>query len=258
MPDLSPLAVAALAAVAFTAGVVDAIAGGGGLLTVPALLAAGLPPHLALGTNKGQAVFGTSAALVRFTRSGLVEPSRARLGFPLGFAGSLAGAALVLRIPPASLRPVVLVLLAAAALFIGLRRGTPEARAAAGLPPRRHGGSAAAGLVALVIGAYDGFFGPGTGTFLIVAAVAWLGDGLAQASASAKVVNFASNLAALTLFAVRGVVVWKVALPMAAAQLCGGWIGAHLAVRRGDRLVRAVTVATTLALAARLAWDLRG
>lgn len=258
MPDLSPLAILALAAVAFTAGVVDAIAGGGGLLTVPALLAAGLPPHLALGTNKGQAVFGSFAAMVKFSRSGLVEPARARLGFPLGFLGSLAGAALVLRIPPASLRPVVLVLLAAAALFIGLRRGKPEARAAAGLPPRRHGGSLAAGLVALSIGAYDGFFGPGTGTFLIVAAVAFLGDGLAQASASAKVVNFASNLAALTLFAARGLVAWQVSLPMAAGQLAGGWLGAHLAVRRGDRLVRAVTVATTLALAAKLAWDLKG
>jgi uncharacterized membrane protein YfcA len=257
MPDLSPLAIGALVLVALAAGLIDAIAGGGGLLTVPALLAVGLPPHLALGTNKGQAVFGSFTAMVKFARAGMIDPARAAVGFPLGLLGSLLGASLVLAVPPATLRPVVLGLLAAAALFIGLRRGKPEARAAAGVP-RRHRGTVTAGLVALVIGAYDGFFGPGTGTFLIVAAVAWLGDGLAQASASAKVVNFASNLAALTLFAVRGVVVWKVALPMAAAQLCGGWIGAHLAVRRGDRLVRAVTVATTLALAARLAWDLRG
>jgi hypothetical protein len=152
---------------------------------------------------------------------------------------------------------VVLILLAAAALFIGLRRGKPEARAAAGAQ-RRHRGSATAGAVALVIGAYDGFFGPGTGTFLIVAGVALLGDGLAEASAAAKVVNFASNLAALSLFAVRGVVLWQVALPMAAGQLAGGWIGAHLAIRSGDRLVRKVVVAVTLALAAKLAWDLRG
>jgi len=90
-----------------------------------------------------------------------------------------------------------------------------------------------------------------------VAFAALLGDGLARASASAKVVNFASNLAALVLFASRGVVVWRIALPMAAAQLAGGWLGAHLAVRRGDALVRRVVVGVTLALALKLAWDMR-
>jgi len=258
VPEPTLATVVALALVAAAGGLIDAIAGGGGLLTVPALLWAGLPPHLALGTNKGQSVFGSGAAMIRFARAGLIQPARARLGFPLGLLGSLAGAALVLQVPSAALRPVVLGLLGAAALFIGLRRGRPEARAAAGLPARRHGGTWAAGLVALLIGAYDGFFGPGTGTFLIVASVAFLGDDLTQASAGAKVVNFASNLAALALFAWRGVVVWPLALPMAAGQLGGAWLGAHLAVRKGDRLVRGVTVAVALALAAKLAWDLRG
>src|ERR687888_643266 len=95
----------------------------------------------------------------------------------------------------------------------------------------------AAGLIAIVVGAYDGFFGPGTGTFLIVAFASILGDGLARASGEAKVVNFASNLAALVLFAARGVVVWRVALPMALAQLAGGTLGAHLTVRRGGGVV---------------------
>jgi uncharacterized membrane protein YfcA len=255
-PELSPLTIGALTLVALAAGTIDAIAGGGGLLTVPALLAAGLPSHLALGTNKGQAVFGSFTSMVKFARAGLIDPARARVGFPLGLLGSLLGAALVLAVPPATLKPVVLVLLAGAALFIGLRQGKPEARAAAGLP-RRHRGSLTAGLMALTIGAYDGFFGPGTGTFLIVASVALLGDGLTEASAGAKVVNFASNLAAVALFATRGLVLWQVALPMAAGQLAGGWIGAHLAVRRGDGLVRRVAVGVSLALAAKLAWDLR-
>jgi uncharacterized membrane protein YfcA len=284
MPDLSPLTIAALAGVAFFAGLVDAIAGGGGLLTVPALLAAGLPPHLALGTNKGQSVFGSGAAMVGFWRAGLIDPARARVGFPLGLLGSLGGAALVLAVPAASLKPIVLVLLAGAALFIGLRRSprpaasgpapavdgpaqpAPPATAVTAPPhaaPNHTAPNRAttrpllAGLIALVVGAYDGFFGPGTGTFLIVAFVALLGDGLARASASAKVVNFASNLAALALFAWRGVVVWPVALPMAVGQLCGGWIGAHLAVRRGDALVRRVAVVSALALAVKLALDLR-
>ncbi|HEX9241830.1 MAG TPA: TSUP family transporter [Anaeromyxobacter sp.] len=245
--------IALLVLVALVAGTIDAIAGGGGLVTLPVLLAAGLPPHLALGTNKGQSVFGSFAALVRYSRAGLVDPGRAKLTFPLGAAGSLAGAALVLAVPPGALRPVVLVLLACAALFMGLRRGSPVRLEDA--PPPRHGLILAAGAAAL-IGAYDGFFGPGTGTFLIVAFVALLGLGVSHASAEAKVVNFASNLAALVLFAARGTVLWRVALPMAAAQLAGGWLGAHLAVRRGDALVRRVVVGVALALAAKLAWDM--
>jgi uncharacterized membrane protein YfcA len=267
VPVLSPLTIAALTLVAFAAGLVDAIAGGGGLLTVPALLAAGLPPHLALGTNKGQSVFGSGSAMVAYWRSGLIDRARARVGFPLGLLGSACGAALVLAIPAASLRPIVLVLLTGAALFIGLRRAPRPAvqegaaatatPAPATAPNRETARPVLAGLIALAIAAYDGFFGPGTGTFLIVAYVALLGDGMARASAGAKVVNFASNLAALALFAWRGVVVWPVALPMAAGQLCGGWLGAHLAVRRGDALVRRVAVLSALALAVKLAFDLR-
>lgn len=252
-PGLAQIALLTL--VALIAGVVDAIGGGGGLLTVPAILWAGLPPHVAIGTNKGQSVFGAFAALARFARGGLVDPRRARVTFPLAIVGSLGGAALVLATPPSALRPIVVALLALAALFVGLRRGPPPQLAE--LPSPRTAAWLAA-TIALAIGAYDGFFGPGTGTFLIVAFAALLGDGLARASASAKVVNFASNLAALALFASRGVVVWRVALPMAVAQLAGGWIGAHLAIRRGDALVRRVVVAVTLALAAKLAWDMRG
>jgi len=241
-----------LSAVALVAGTIDAIGGGGGLLTIPALLGVGLPPHLALGTNKGQSVFGSFAALVRFARGGLVDPRRARVTFPLGLAGSLAGAALALAIPASALRPVVVGLLAFAALFVGLRRAPPRVEDA----PKRRGSLPIAGAIALAVGAYDGFFGPGTGTFLILGFVAFLGDGLAHASAGAKVVNFASNLAALALFAARGTVVWRLAIPMAACQLAGGWVGAHLAIRRGDAVVRRVVVAVALAAAARLAWDL--
>jgi hypothetical protein len=243
-----------LSAVALAAGTLDAIGGGGGLLTLPALLWAGLPPHVALGTNKGQSVFGSFAALARFARGGLVDPARARVTFPLGLAGSLAGASLVLAVPASALRPVVVALLASAALFVGLRRAPPPRLEDA---PARRGARAIAGAIALVVGAYDGFFGPGTGTFLIVGFVALLGDGLAHASAGAKVVNFASNLAAVALFAAKGTVLWRLALPMAACQLAGGWIGAHLAVRRGDALVRRVVVAVAIAAAAKLAWDVR-
>lgn len=245
MPDLASLA--ALLAVAFGAGFVDAIAGGGGLITLPALLAVGLPPHLALGTNKGQAVWGSGAALANFSRKGLVDPATAPGRFAAGFGGSLAGAALVSALAPAVLRPLVLVLLVTVGLALALRpplEPVPRDR-----PP-------VWGLaLALGIGAYDGFFGPGTGTFLIVGQVWLLGVSLVRASAEAKVVNFASNLAALAVFAARGTVEWRIALPMAGAQLLGGFAGSHVAVRGGDRLVRWVVLTVVAALVAKLGWD---
>jgi hypothetical protein len=252
MPELSLTHLVLLALAAFAAGTVDAIAGGGGLITVPALLAAGLPPQLALGTNKGQSVFGSAAALLRFARAGLVDGPRARIAFPAGFAGSLAGAALLLLVHPDVLRPVVLALLVAVGAFVAVRRNPPKVAARV---PARLVGAATAGI-ALVIGAYDGFFGPGTGTFLIIAFASLLGDALARASAEAKVVNFASNLAAVLLFASRGVIAWQVALPMAAAQALGGTLGAHLTVRGGDVLVRRVVLLVVLALVLKLARDM--
>ncbi len=249
--DVSLPALSLLVVAAFVAGTVDAIAGGGGLVTVPALLAAGLPPAAALGTNKGQSVFGSGAALLRYARAGLVDGRVARVTFPAGFVGSLCGAALVLLVPPALLRPVVLALLVVVAVVLALRPAAPAA-------PRSgaHRALPVAAAIALVIGAYDGFFGPGTGTFLIFAFVVFFGAGMREASADAKVVNFASNLAAVALFSSRGLVLWNVALPMAAGQFAGGLAGAHLAVRGGDRLVRWVVVLVVIALVVKLATDL--
>lgn len=254
LPEFGALEIVLLALAALAAGTVDAIAGGGGLITLPALLASGLPPHVALGTNKGQSVFGAFAALVRYHRAGLVNVRRGALTFPAGLAGSFAGAAGVMLLPPETLRPLVLVLLIGVAIFIALYR-KPAAP-----PPERHPvhtASLAVGL-ALTIGAYDGFFGPGTGTFLIAGLVWLLGLTLPQATADAKVVNFASNLAAVALFGARGLVVWKVALPMAAGQFAGAWIGAHFAVRGGERLIRLVVLAVVTALVLKIGWDLRG
>lgn len=252
-PPLSPEVLAALVAVAFLAGAIDAIAGGGGLLTLPALLTAGLDPVLALGTNKGQSVFGSGVALLRFARARLVDGARARVTFPAGLVGALVGAGLVLLLDRALLRPVVLVLLVAAGAFLALRRPTAEAEASAPPPTRP---LLKAALIALGLGAYDGFFGPGTGTFLIIAFVAVLQAGLSQATADAKVVNFASNLAAVARFGAAGVVVWKVALPMAVGQAAGGWVGAHLAVKGGAALIRRAVLGVVVALVLKLTLEL--
>ena len=243
-----------LLVVAFLAGLVDAIAGGGGLLTVPALLAVGLPPHVALGTNKGQAVWGTGASLVGYVRAGLVDRKRAPAVFAAGFVGSLGGAALVLLLAPEVLRPVVLVLLVAVAGFLAFR--PPLHPAPPRVPPRWE--VPVLWTLAVTFGAYDGFFGPGTGTFLILGFVFLLGHGLTRASAEAKVVNFASNLAAFLLFAAQGKVDWAIALPMAGAQLVGGYTGSQIALRGGDRLVRWVVLCVVVALVLKLAHDAAG
>ena len=246
---LTPLVFAMLVFAAFVAGVVDAVAGGGGLLTVPAILAAGLPPHLALGTNKGQSVFGSAASLLTFARRGAVTLELSRLTFPLGLLGSLLGALLVLTIAPEALRPIVLVLLPCAALTLLWPR-----RESKGHTPARY--RTIAGALALLIGAYDGFFGPGTGTFLVIGFATLLHQPLLQATANAKVVNFASNLAAVAMFGAQGKILWTVALPMALAQMAGGFLGAHLAVRGGERVIRGVVLAVVAALVIKLSLDL--
>ena len=227
-------------------------------MTLPALLWAGLPPHLMLGTNKGQGVFGTVASLWRYGRAGMIDRKRARISLPLGFAGSLAGAFLVLRLSPTVLRPIVLGLLVLVALVLAVRPppALPPGAAAPPGPTRSPGRTnVIAAVIAFVIGGYDGFFGPGTGTFLIIAYALAFAAPLARGSADAKVVNFASNLAAMLLFAWRGTVVWRLALPMAAAQFTGGFIGAHLAVKGGDGRVRWVVLTVVTALVIKLGLD---
>lgn len=243
------LTIVLLSLASLGAGTVDAIAGGGGIITVPALLAAGLPPHQALGTNKGQSFWGAGMSLATFWRAGRVDRKQAAFAFPLGFLGSLGGVTAVIAIDKDALKPVVIAMLIGAAVLLVIKKPARDQDAA-----RPHWWIAA--LLALVIGAYDGFFGPGTGTFLIVGFVALCGRSLVHASADAKVVNFASNLAAAAVFAKNGFIVWQVALPMAGAQMCGGFIGAHLAMRGGERIVRGVVLCVSGALIIKLVLDL--
>jgi uncharacterized membrane protein YfcA len=242
--------IGALALVGLLAGLVDAIAGGGGMLTLPALLAAGLPPHLALGTNKGCSTFGTAMATATFARRGRLRLTRTAFGFLAGALGALVGARLQLALDPKALRPIVLVLLIAVAVVLTVQR--PRAAVEAAVPPRP---LALATAVGLALGVYDGFFGPGTGTFLIVAQVGLLHATMSEATADAKPVNLGSNVASLVTFATRGTVLWQIALPMAAGNIVGGAIGARIAMHGGDRVVRLTVIAVSLALIAKLTWD---
>ena len=248
---------ALLALAGFVAGTVDAIAGGGGRVTVPSLGLTGLDTRLVLGTNKAQSVFGTAAALLRFARAGRIDMGRAPLAFVLGFVGSVLGAFAMLSTPLRVLQISVLVMLVLVALLMGTGVLSPKSVAADGeAPPLSVGRRRAAALLALLVGAYDGFFGPGTGVFLIAGLTAITHVPLLRASAEAKVVNAASNLGALLVLSMRGQVVWAFAVPMLAAQIAGGWVGAHVALRVGDRIVRPLVVVACLGAVARLSWSL--
>jgi uncharacterized membrane protein YfcA len=253
------LTAALLCLFALAAGFVDAVAGGGGLIQVPALLALlpGLPIATLFGTNKLASLFGTGTAATWYARH-IEIPWRTALPAALAaLAGSWAGARMVRLLDPALLRPVVLAMLVAVAVFTivrpeyGRRRVRPRARGAARLP--------LAILVGGVLGFYDGFFGPGAGTFLIFAFIGLFGLDFLSASATAKVVNFGSAVAALGYFAATGNVRWGLGLAMAASLTVGATLGARLAVRGGVRLVRPFFLGVVTALIARIAWTtLRG
>lgn len=238
---------------AFFAGLVDAMVGGGGLVQVPLLFNVypGTPPATLFGTNKAVSVVGTSFAARRYL-SGVEMDwkvlSRAALA---AFVASFAGAAAVGIFPPQALRPVVIVLLLAVLVYtlkkkdFGVMRG--ETRHAP-----RHG---LALLLGAGIGFYDGFFGPGTGSFLIFLFARCYAWDFVRASAGAKVVNVSTNLAALAWFVPTGAIMVKIAAAMAFANLLGAWAGAHLAMKNGAAFVRRVFIAVVSVLIARLIWD---
>lgn len=243
---LSPLTIAALAATGIVSGAIDAIAGGGGLIMMPALIASGLPPQVVLGTNKLQSVLGTSVAAWRYHRAGLFT-WRERKGLALlAFAGSVGGALLVRRISNHALGLVVPVLLVAIALYTLV---SPRMEDHAGAPRVSARGFAP---VMGAIGFYDGFFGPGAGQFYTMGLVALRGEGLTRATGTTKLVNVASNLGSLVVFLLAGQVAIGLALVIAAGAMTGAAIGSRLATQHGARLIRPLLVTVSLALTVKL------
>lgn len=247
---MPPEIVAALVAAAFAAGFVDAIAGGGGLITVPALLVAGVPPVEALGTNKLQGAFGAAAAAVAYARGGLLGRRFPAGPAAIAAAAAAAGSLGALQVPVEALRWAMPVVLVAVALWFACRRGLSDADRAARLSP-----GVFAATVVPAVAAYDGLFGPGTGSLLMLGCVALAGCGVLRATAYTKVLNGASNLGSLAVFAAAGSVIWPLGLAMAAAQVAGAGLGARLALRTGARLIRPLLVGVSLLLAARLLWQ---
>jgi uncharacterized membrane protein YfcA len=236
-----------LLAASFFAGFIDSIAGGGGLIQLPALLI-GLPKSETaevLGTNKLSAVFGTTTAAALYRKQIKPDPKiLIAMGLP-AFLGSAGGAVLASKIPTSSMRPMVLVLLIIVAIYTWFKPDLGKFENLRHQPGRR---VQIAGLAGAVIGLYDGIFGPGTGSFLMLILVASLGYAFITASAIAKVVNVATNIGAIMVFGIHGAVIWQIGIIMGIANISGAIIGSRLAIKGGSTLVRKVFLIVTVAL----------
>lgn len=249
-PEFSPASYLLLFVAGLAAGTVDAIAGGGGLITLPTLLGIGLPPPLALGTNKLGAVFGTTSATWHFARQGAVDVRECGRGILFTALGAVAGAFAVRRLDPALLGRAIPWLLAAIVLYMIFRPQLGET-------DRHHrmGSTAFYALFGLGLGFYDGFFGPGVGSFWTIAFVMLLGHNFVKAAAHTKVMNLASNAASLAFFAAAGAVLPGPGLALGAGQLLGARLGAHLALTRGARFVRPIFLVMAVLTVAKLLYQ---
>ena len=238
----------------FVAGLCDAIAGGGGTIRLPALMLAGLPTHFALGTNKMCMSMGTAVAVYRYGKSGRIRWGLSLTASVGAVLGAILGARVALWIDDKYMQYILLVLLPASALFLALNRNFGQEGREKHLSPART--SLIAFLCGAGVGAYDGFFGPGAGTFYIMALSAALGLGLTEASADSKVMNTASNVGALVTFILGGVVLWKLAIPGIICTMSGNYVGSNLAIKNGSRFVRPVMAVMIVLLFVKTIYDL--
>ena len=250
MFDLALETVVMLALAAFFGGFVDSIAGGGGLITVPALLLAGLSPVEALGTNKWQGLFGSGSATLAYASKGYVDVRQQLPAALTALAGSGFGALAATVVPQDLLSAALPVVLAVIAVYFAVKPNMGDIDRARRLSPFLFGL-----FVVPAVGFYDGIFGPGAGSFYMLAFVSLAGYGVLKATAHTKLLNFSSNLGGVAIFALAGVVFWKIGLLMGVAQFLGARAGAHLAIRNGARLIKPLLVAVCLALAAKLLAD---
>lgn len=252
MEMLDPVMLVFILFFGFMAAFVDAIVGGGGLISIPALMATGIPPVFALGTNKMASVMGASMSFWTFFKSGKIDRWLIKRLFPLSFIGSALGVVMVRLVPSNILRPLVVVMLIIVLIYSILKKDWGKDSTYHGLTRRM---LVLSMLVAFSLGFYDGFFGPGTGSFLLFAFLS-LGFDFLGAAANARALNFASNFAAMIFFVSFGLVDFAYALPMGLAMIAGAWCGAHMALRRGTSFVRPLFIIMTTVLIGKQLLDL--
>lgn len=240
----------------FLGGLIDAVAGGGGLITLPAYLLAGLPPHVASATNKCGNVFGTLLSTGRFLKHGDIHIPTAVVGALGALAGAWMGAKLNLLVSEQVLYWLMLIVVPVMAVFLLFKRdfGTEDRSDQFGKLRLLF----MSALIGLGVGAYDGFFGPGAGTFLMLAFSGLCKFDLLKASGNTKAANSASNLASLITFAMAGKVMWSVGIPAAVCGIAGNYVGSGLALKKGAKIIRPMFFVVLVLLLLRLVSDMMG
>lgn len=238
----------------FLGSFIDAVVGGGGLITLPAYLLAGFSPHAASATNKCSSSFGAVFVAAQFIRKKQFHFHFSMISVPMALLGAFVGARLNLLLEGDFLYYIILGIIPFLAIFLHSNRDFGQESGYHTIPPKKL--YFLAGLLGFTLGMYDGFFGPGTGTFLILAFTGICKFDLLMASGNAKMVNTASNLSSLCTFALAGEVVWVVGLPAALASICGGLCGGHFALKEGKKFIRPMFFLVLFLLLCRLTYDL--
>lgn len=251
MDDISLEILLFVMAAGFIAAFIDSVVGGGGLISLPALMMTGMPMVQVLGTNKVSASMGALSSVLSFIRSGKVDFALMKYLFPLGFLGSACGVYVVRLIPSDFLKPMVVVMLILVTIYSLFRKNWGKTSTYTGMTNKK---LALSGLVAVGMGFYDGFFGPGAGSFMLFGFLC-IGFEFVGAAANARALNFASNIAAAIAFACLGVVNYYYAIPMGIAMICGALLGTRMALKKGAGYVKPLFIFMTVILIGKQIWD---
>ena len=238
----------------FLAGLIDSIAGGGGLISLPAYLAAGLPPHNALANNKMSSCFGTLLSTIRYFRHGMIDVKIAFTSAVFALLGSFLGTRLVLLMNADFLRYLLVILLPVIVIFSLLNKNIGQTNTSQDI--RLNTKIFFAVLVGLFIGTYDGFFGPGAGSFMILAFAMLMRYDFIVANGNTKVVNFASNIASLTAFIISGKVLFYIGIPAAIVGILGNHVGSKLVIKNGNKIIKPIFLLVFVLLFMKIVWDL--
>lgn len=237
----------------FLAAFVDSIAGGGGLISVPAYFMIGFPAHYSLGTNKFSATCGSLTSSIRFAKSGKTDNDILKIILPFTLVGAVLGAYVVMLIDSSVLKPIVLILILSVGIYsffakkVGLEdtyKGATKKTLALGA------------ILGFVMGFYDGFFGPGAGAFIIFGLIKIYGFDFVRASGNAKAMNFTSNIASLITFAIGGKIYYLMGIPMALFMILGANVGAKLAIKKGAKIIRPIFIVMSLGVAVKMVYEL--
>lgn len=241
-----------ICAAGFLAAAVDSIAGGGGMISLPAIIASGVPPHLALGTNKFASTFASFTSTMKFATSGKINFKLIKYQVPCTILGAALGVRTVLAIDERFLQILIVVMIFAVAIYTTIKKDFGQHDRFKGLTRT----NVSMGMVfAFALGFYDGFFGPGTGSFLIFLFISVFGFDFTSAAGNGKILNFVSNIVSLILFAIGGKIIYLVGIPMAISMIAGAYVGTHIAIKNGPKVIKPIFITIALALIVKLIYQ---